>query len=318
MRIVLFILALIAPILLLLSAGGAIHSLGDSLAVFRFHIGLFALASAVVLYRLDWRKFALAIAALSIAASGSILASYQHTHAHPLTYTLYQKNLSFRLQNPPAITQDVQWRNPDFVTFQEVTSQNRAILTSIQDTHPSQSICDFARVGGVAVASRFPAVPGTATCSETKGLAAIQLQTPDGPVWLVSIHLHWPYPFGQAQHVKQLLPTIETFKGKVILAGDFNMVPWAWAMREFERAQRALARRHHQFVLVLGHGERERRSDMRHRVAAGIGLGPARIAQGKHQKAAQARRCDTERRIKARIPRDFAMIFWNNLCISRT
>ena len=48
-------------------------------------------------------------------------------------------------------------------------------------------------------------------------------------------------------------------------------------MREFERAQRALARRHHQLVLVLGHGERERRSDMRHRVATGIGFGPARI-----------------------------------------
>lgn len=238
MKFTLLILALIAPLLLLGSAGGALHPIGDSLAVFRFHIALVALFSAYVLFRLFYPRLALVIVVLSLAASGAIVNSYRSHHMHNLDYVLYQKNLSFRLENPQPVISDIQFLNPHFITLQEVTQRNQLVLKGLETSHPTQLHCKFGRVGGVALASRFPAVKDSAFCSEKKGLAAIQVTTPDGPVWLVSIHLHWPFPFHQASHVQNLLPELSALTGPVVLAGDFNMVPWSYTMTQIETATR--------------------------------------------------------------------------------
>ena len=45
--------------------------------------------------------------------------------------------------------------------------------------------------------------------------------------WVVSVHLHWPWPYGQADQVQLLLPILDKLQGPAIMAGDFNMVRWA-------------------------------------------------------------------------------------------
>ena len=67
----------------------------------------------------------------------------------------------------------------------------------------------------------------------------MQLRTPDGPVWLVSVHLHWPYPYRQPEQVELILPILERLEGPVIIGGDFNMVPWSNTMGRIEAAARA-------------------------------------------------------------------------------
>lgn len=64
----------------------------------------------------------------------------------------------------------------------------------------------------------------------------MQVETPDGPVWVVSLHLHWPYPMGQAAQVRALLPELAALKGPVVLGGDFNMVPWSHSIRAIAAA----------------------------------------------------------------------------------
>lgn len=240
MKQLVFIVALIPIALLVGSTPGSLHPLADSLAVFRFHIAGFAVISAAVLLAQGWRRSGMATAALSLAAIGAIWWSYvPPTPTTQLPYTLYQKNLSYRLGDAADIIADMRASNADFITLQEVTTRNTEILDGLSPDYSSQALCKFRSVGGVAVASRFPKTDAEVVCDSQYGLVALQVKTPDGPVWLVSLHLSWPFPYPQADHVRRVVPLLEQLSGPVVLGGDFNMVPWSYTMTQIETATRA-------------------------------------------------------------------------------
>nr|WP_325248286.1 endonuclease/exonuclease/phosphatase family protein [Amylibacter sp.] len=239
MKIILLCLLYIAPVLLVASAGGAVHPLGDSLAVFRFPIGVASFVSAVGIYLLGLKRVAEGIALLSIAASGAIWWSYRPAPTDgDFGDTLYQKNMLVILDNPKPLIADIQEKAPDFITLQEMTPRTQSVLAALGDMYPTQSSCISQRGRGVALASRFPPVLGSRICHPEDGILAEQVMTPDGPVWLVSIHLRWPYPIDQATQVGLIVPVLENLTGPVILAGDFNMVPWSYSMTRIEEATR--------------------------------------------------------------------------------
>ena len=231
MRAAVIFVAGVLGLVLVASYGGAWHGLGDALAVFRLPIA--ALFALVVIWA-DWpRALRWPLAALALLAMGQIVAlRFDPGQAGPVT--VYQKNLLFRNPAPEAVVADILARAPDVVMLQEVSGPNLAVLDALAKAYPSQLICPFAGVGAVAVLSRWPR--GQGLCPDRTGLAAMQVTGPDGPVWLVSLHLHWPWPFGQRPQVQALLPVLEALEGPVIVAGDFNMVPWGWSVREVARA----------------------------------------------------------------------------------
>ncbi len=236
MRAILWILFGFAALGLAAGFLGALHPAGDAFAVLRLQFGAAAVLLALLL-RLAGARAGLVLAALvSGAVAPGVWAGYAAEEAPGGGLTLYQKNLSFRMADPAAVVEDIRAVGPDMVTLQEVTERNLAVLTVLADTLPTQHVCPFARVGGVAVASRFPAVAGSATCAGGRGLAAVQVETPEGPVWLVSIHLHWPWPYRQPDQIADLVPVLQSLDGPVVLGGDFNMVPWGHALRRIERA----------------------------------------------------------------------------------
>lgn len=239
MKKLLLCLLYILPVLLVASAGGAVHPLGDSLAVFRFHIALASLVAAGGIFAYGWRRVAGGVAVLSIAASGAIWWSYHKPATEgDFAQHLYQKNMLFILDNPKPLIADIKEKLPDFITLQEMTPRTAGVLTSLGETYPTRSACLSERGRGLALASRFPPVPDSRICQAEDGLLAVQVITPEGPVWLVSIHLHWPYPIDQAAQVKRIVPVLEKLTGPVILAGDFNMVPWSYTMTRIEDATR--------------------------------------------------------------------------------
>lgn len=240
MKHLLFFFAIVPIALLLGSTPGSLHPLADSLAVFRFHIAWFALAGGVILLLQGWRRSGLAAGALALTAVGAIWWSYfPQTPTKPLTYSLYQKNLSYRLGDAADIIADMRASQADFITLQEVTTRNTEILAGLSPDYSSQALCKFRSVGGVAVASRFPKTDMPPVCHEQFGIVALQVTTPDGPVWLTSLHLPWPFPYNQAEYVEKIAPILKQLNGPVILGGDFNMVPWSYTMTQIETATRA-------------------------------------------------------------------------------
>jgi endonuclease/exonuclease/phosphatase (EEP) superfamily protein YafD len=216
---------------------GVVHGLGDSLAVIRPALAVAACVLAALLGFAGRRRVGLLVLAAGLAAGLPILwASLAGDPGSGAGYHLYQKNLSFRLTDPAPLIADIRGHAPDFVTLQEVTDRTRAVMAGLTDVLPSQHVCTFAAVGGVAVLSRWPVIAGSERCVDGDGLAAMQVTTPDGPVWVVSIHLHWPFPYRQSEQVPRLLPALAAMAGPMLVGGDFNMVPWSHTLATIARA----------------------------------------------------------------------------------
>ncbi|MDA7424745.1 endonuclease/exonuclease/phosphatase family protein [Thalassococcus lentus] len=217
---------------------GQWHPAADSFAVFRVPLAI----CAMLLFALGargWQR------GLGVAAMVAVLVPHGYSRFIPANgpgdtsgkaLTLYQQNLLFSRKEDQAWLEAVTRQMPDVLTLQEVSGCNKTILAALKDQYPTQIYCDFATVGGVAVLSRLPAVPGTARCAGREGAAAVQLMSEGGPIWLVSIHLHWPWPYGQADQVNRLEAFLSGLDGRVILAGDFNAVAWSHTVSRIGQA----------------------------------------------------------------------------------
>lgn len=228
MRAGLAALVILAALPVLGGYFGWLHPLGDSLAVFRLQgAGALALVAAAALLAGATGVGRLGMV-LALAAGVPVAWSYQGAGAAGGDLRLYQKNMLFRNDDLAGLQADIRAAAPDVLTLQEVSEPNKALLAGLADVLPFQLWCPFAAVGGPAVATRLTPVPGQEVCA--RGLAAMKVQGPQGPVWLVSIHLHWPWPYDQSAHVAALLPVLEEMEAPVVMAGDFNMVRWSDAL----------------------------------------------------------------------------------------
>ena len=207
--------------------------LGESLAVFR----LPNVMAACILIPLFWRnKYLYPVLAFIVLSMGSMAIHYMPQKINDQNaYRLYQKNMLFSIKNTGPLKADILASDADFITLQEVTNKNLVFLTELKDRFPSQHTCPFASVGNVSVLSRWPDM-GESKCFDKDSMTAMKVKTPEGPVWVISIHLYWPYPHGQAEQVEKLVKHIESLEGPKIIAGDFNMVPWSYTLKAFERA----------------------------------------------------------------------------------
>lgn len=226
-RVVLWGMAAAGLALLSASLAGAMIAPGDSLAVVRWQIaaGVAILALALSVCGARRGLWLLVPAGLALAQAG--WAWFQPQSGAGAGWTVYQKNLSFRLRDPAPVIADIRAAAPDLLTLQEVTPANTRVLAAVSDLLPGQVVCPGRRVGGPALATRWPVVPGTETCLFEAGIAAVKVTTPEGPRWLVSVHLHWPWPYMPPGYVDRVVRDLTGFDAPVLIGGDFNMVPWA-------------------------------------------------------------------------------------------
>jgi endonuclease/exonuclease/phosphatase (EEP) superfamily protein YafD len=226
----------VSLVLLAASFGGAVHPGGDSLAVFRHWWAVALGISSLLLLRGHWRIAALGGFATVLGAAPMAIGYLDANRDGAGAYALYQKNLRYDGGDRAGIIDDILTIAPDFVTLEEVSRPNRVIFDTLAKQCTSSLYCDFTGVGGVAVLSKWPAVAGARTCVGQRGAAVMQVRTPAGPVWVVAVHLHWPYPHGQPRQVARLVGELAALEGPIVLGGDFNMVPWSATLRKFERA----------------------------------------------------------------------------------
>jgi endonuclease/exonuclease/phosphatase (EEP) superfamily protein YafD len=225
----------VVVLVLLLAAGftGYWHPAGDSFGVFRAQGAAAMVACGALAAFLRMPKLGASVVILAASVSAPVLYAYLRSRT-PGDLVLYQKNLLFRGADLAAIAADIAEAAPDFITLQEVSTRNRLLLGELREDYPTQQFCSFTGVGGTVAISKYPAIPGTAVC--VRGLSAVQVAMDDGPLWVISIHLHWPWPYGQAAQVRELSALIAGMRGPKIIGGDFNMAPWSHAMRQIAEA----------------------------------------------------------------------------------
>jgi endonuclease/exonuclease/phosphatase (EEP) superfamily protein YafD len=229
----------IVVLVLLLAAGytGALHPAGDSFAVFRPQLAALLALTVPAALALRARRWAALGAGLAGIAGLPILLAAVMPPAAGQGLRLYQKNLLYINDDLAALAADIRAADPAILTLQEVSDASHPLLASLTDFLPHQMHCPFKAVGGTAIATRLPPTPAAQICQP--GLSAMQVAGPDGPLWIVSIHLHWPWPFAQAAQVDALIPVLQGLEGPVVMAGDFNMVPWSQTLHRFATASRS-------------------------------------------------------------------------------
>ncbi len=210
---------------------GALHPLGDSLAVFRLPVAVVFALWVIWSPWFAWIRWSIAV--LCLAAMGQIVAQKHVSHLNgPIT--IYQKNMLFQNDEVEALAADIRATRPDIVTLQELTSRNAALVRDLRDEYPYQASCALVEWARVAILSRWP-VEGE-ICLEGQGLVGFQVKSPEGLFWAFSLHAFWPWPHGQADQFDTILPVLGDLEEPVVIAGDFNMVPWSFALRSIERS----------------------------------------------------------------------------------
>lgn len=220
---------------------GNLHPIGDALAVGR---GL--AVGAVLILAIAASLLGLRVAAfwsiLFALCAGTPMVLAQLWPGPPGQLALYQKNLRYDNRDLAGLEADIRATDPVALTLQEVSQPNLALLAALADRLPHQHVCPGGGVGGPAVATRLEPVPGATLCAP--GLAAMQViwkeTQREVPIWLVSVHLHWPWPYRQASQTEALRPVLAGLEGPVVMAGDFNMVPWGTSVGSLAAAARAV------------------------------------------------------------------------------
>lgn len=212
---------------------GALHPLGDSLAVFRVWIagGVAGVGLLALILRV-WATGCLAIFLAGVAAWTTLVPELPTTIAYPLPpeIIVYTKNLGAGRADWAALGQDIEDSAADVILLQEVTTETLASLAELLPNHPHLHVCNFSGWSAMAVASRWPlSEPG---CTVHRSLAYAVVDAPSGPIWVASIHQVWPYPHEQAALLPDILEAVEAAPARQIIAGDFNMVPWGNSVRQ--------------------------------------------------------------------------------------
>lgn len=225
------------PLLAIVLGGyaGAAHPIGDSLAVFRLEAAAALLAGSVVLGLMGSGRVAIVGIAVGLIAAGPILWAMR-AGGPGTALVLYQKNLLYSNRQQAEVVADIRAVGPDIVTLQELSAPNEQIAEALLDDLPHQAICPFEAVGALAILSRWPIEEVRCDPVAYRGLAAARIATPEGPVWVASVHLHWPWPHRQPGQVSRIVPQLAMLDGPVVMAGDFNMVSWSSAVRRMSGA----------------------------------------------------------------------------------
>ncbi len=212
--------------------------LADSFGHFRLHFSVMLLCSILVLLSLGcWRSSAL-LFCIALAGLASIDFTANARNADNASqFTVLQLNLLFNNKSPDEVISFIKKSNADVIMLQEVSRKNMRIVEAISVNYPNKTICPFAGVGAVAVLSRLPATDNNSSgCKARQGLGWIRVIVNGKAISFASIHLHWPYPFGQHRQITALQKTLQKIPRPVILAGDFNAAPWSHSVQRIAQA----------------------------------------------------------------------------------
>lgn len=228
--------------LVLVGFSGRVFSPGDTLAVIRPLTGAALLILAAALVWLAAPRIAGVALAFGMVALASVAPGYVATGSDCTAdcLTVYQKNLLSRAWPRYPLADDIIASGAHVVTLQEVSDHNRQFMARLFDHYPGRVTCAFRPEQDVAVLTSLPIVANSEFCLAGAGMAGLQvLDHNSQPTWVVSVHQEWPFPYDQFRQSALIANRIAELDGPVLIAGDFNMVPWGGSVQRIRRAANA-------------------------------------------------------------------------------
>lgn len=229
-------------LLLVFSFLSPVMAIADSVSHFRFQLTALLIILVLLTALLGHRR--LSLAGVIVVVFG-LISIFPHSfpiqaHAEGNAYIqlkLMQLNLLFMNRRLDSVARLARDRDVDVITLQEVNKRTGRLLSLLKKDYPYQVRCSFQSVGGIAVLSRLPLAQGSSRgCLAKNGTAWLRIKLGKQAVTIASIHLHWPYPFSQYEQVSNLEKQLPNIMQPMILAGDFNAVPWSHSVNRLAKA----------------------------------------------------------------------------------
>ncbi len=231
-----------APIWLLLGLGGG----GGMLALAppgRARIGLLGAATAAVVVNLT-----LVGPDLVESIGDGFQAQSRRPDLKLVTFNVWSDNV-----DPQRTIDVILATQPDVVALQEEPGKHSAYNERLLQSLPFRTTCpdgsDLAIYSALSpTAKGCPTYPRPGSGMEFDRPIWIRLQARNGrEVTVVTTHLQWPFPpRPRRAQLDELAGTLRSLPSEtLILAGDFNLAPWSFAMRRQDRLLRPLLRRTH-------------------------------------------------------------------------
>ena len=167
----------------------------------------------------------------------------------PANLTVLSFNRWWDSPDPPGQVAMIRASGADLVALQEANGFEAA-AGSLRDLYPYQLFC-----GGncdTAILSKRPILASGREASAqwpggSKFLWARTTALDGRPVTLATLHPFWPIPpwiqRGQRGRIAELISALPL--DETIVAGDFNLTPWSFAMRRMDATLAPLTRRSH-------------------------------------------------------------------------
>lgn len=233
--------AVLVPVLfsipLVLGFFGAAHPAFDSFSHFRMHLAvLMALSAVPALFFRLWREGAMAMVLALTALATTLAPSSPAAIAEPARqqplYKLLQLNLRYDNQQQADVFRLIARESPDVITLEEVSDNWRPRLKAIEARYPYNLYCpNRSRIGGAAILSRRPFALGSTPICVDSLIAIARVDFGGRSAIITALHLDWPWPFAQDWNVGEIRPYLERLEGPLIIAGDFNAVPWSQTLK---------------------------------------------------------------------------------------
>ncbi len=209
---------------------GWAHPVADTLSLFRVVLGGLCLLCMLLPMSRRWRV------GLGLTAAAALLTTV------PLFFggkdgdklTVYSKNIWYYNPELPALADDIRNSGADVVTLQEVSRGNEDLMAQLKPNFPHQHLCRFSGWSAVAVLSRHPVTE--ARCTDRRAVGAVRIHKDGQDIWVGSVHLPWPFPYGNARAADAAQELIDGLAGPIVLAGDFNIFPWANSVQRLGQA----------------------------------------------------------------------------------
>ncbi|AZV79114.1 hypothetical protein EBB79_15355 [Parasedimentitalea marina] len=225
--------ASIAALLVVAGFMGPLHRAAESISIGRPVFGVACLLG-IILGRSLWERAIFgAIAVLAILTTAVPFL----TQDPGGDMRVYSKNLWFANAQVQAVVADIKAADVDVVMLQEVSDNNNSILGLLKASFPHQHFCRFSGWSGIALASRHP-FAGDPVCSSWRAVLAAPIDLDGRRVWTVSAHIPWPWPHDSIENENAAVEILSELEGPVVVAGDFNIVPWSGRVERIARLTR--------------------------------------------------------------------------------
>ena len=212
-----------------------LHPAAQTTALLRPMFGVFCLLGLWFGTK-SWEKGLAAIAVLAtvLTVVPTIIGNQGQDASN--TLRLYSKNLLFQNTKLEDVVTDIVAAQVDVVMLQEVSVHNDTVLAMLAADFPHQHLCRFSGWSGVAVLARAPL--SAPRCSPFRAAAAAQTQVAGRAVWVVAAHIPWPWPYETEETFAGARDMIAQMADPVVIAGDFNALPWTGRVRDMAQAAR--------------------------------------------------------------------------------